>query len=67
MQNGSTAMPPQRFILAEMVKNSHLDIGLLVEFIKSHGVQPDWLSMQLPGGRSRWLSDAQGFKPLAVL
>ena len=33
-----------------MIKTSQLDVGVLVDFIKSHGVQPDWLLMQLPGG-----------------
>ncbi|GAB1320233.1 hypothetical protein MFIFM68171_10443 [Madurella fahalii] len=42
----------KRFILGEMVKTSHMDVGVLVDFIKSHDVQPDWLSMQLPGGRN---------------
>ncbi|KAL2257950.1 hypothetical protein VTK26DRAFT_8928 [Humicola hyalothermophila] len=42
----------KRFILAEMVKVSQLDVGVLVDFIKSHGVQPNWLDMQLPGGRN---------------
>jgi hypothetical protein len=36
--------------LAEMIKISHLDIGILVSFIKAHGIRPDWLHMQLPGG-----------------
>ncbi|KAL2017686.1 hypothetical protein VTK56DRAFT_1846 [Thermocarpiscus australiensis] len=42
----------KRFILAEMVKVSQMDVGVLVDFIKSHGIQPNWLLMQLPGGRN---------------
>ncbi|KAK4192072.1 hypothetical protein QBC35DRAFT_262475 [Podospora australis] len=42
----------KRFVLAEMIKVSHMDVGVLVDFIKSHDIQPDWLSMQLPGGRN---------------
>ncbi|KAK4165378.1 hypothetical protein QBC43DRAFT_208858, partial [Cladorrhinum sp. PSN259] len=42
----------QRFVLAEMIKASQMDVGVLVEFIESQKIQPDWLSMQLPGGRN---------------
>ncbi|KAL2127425.1 hypothetical protein VTI74DRAFT_10753 [Chaetomium olivicolor] len=42
----------KRFILGEMLKVSDLDVGLLVDFIKSHGIKPDWMHMQLPGGRN---------------
>ncbi|KAK3302409.1 uncharacterized protein B0T15DRAFT_514446 [Chaetomium strumarium] len=42
----------KRFILAEMIKISQLDVGILVSFIKAHGIRPDWLHMQLPGGRT---------------
>jgi hypothetical protein len=34
-----------------MIKLSQLDVGVLVDFVKSHGIQPDWLHMQLPSGR----------------
>lgn len=33
-----------------MIKNSQLDVTVLVDLIKSHKVQPAWLHMQLPGG-----------------
>lgn len=42
----------QRFVLGEIIKVSNLDIATLVEFIKTHNVEPNWLSMQLPGGMS---------------
>ncbi|KAJ9154760.1 hypothetical protein NKR23_g2433 [Pleurostoma richardsiae] len=42
----------KRFLLAEMIKVSHIDIRALVEFIESFNAQPDWFSMQLPGGRN---------------
>jgi hypothetical protein len=51
-----TSVTTQRFVLAEMIKASHMDVGILVEFIKHHEIQPDWLSMQLPGGRCFWLT-----------
>lgn len=35
-----------------MIKASHMDVGVLVEFIKNNAVQPDWMLMQLPGGMS---------------
>ncbi|KAK4457927.1 hypothetical protein QBC42DRAFT_30468 [Cladorrhinum samala] len=42
----------KRFVLAEMIKASQMDVGVLVDFIESQKIQPDWLSMQLPGGRN---------------
>ncbi|KAF6836935.1 hypothetical protein CMUS01_05201 [Colletotrichum musicola] len=42
----------KRFILAEVIKTSNLDVGRLVEFLRSYNVEPDWLKMQLPGGRT---------------
>jgi hypothetical protein len=41
----------QRFVLAEMIKVSNMDVGTLVDFVKYHDIAPDWLEMQLPGGR----------------
>ncbi|OIW33888.1 hypothetical protein CONLIGDRAFT_640965 [Coniochaeta ligniaria NRRL 30616] len=42
----------KRFVLAEMIKVSHMDVGTLVDFVKYHGIAPDWMEMQLPGGRN---------------
>ncbi|KAK4099048.1 hypothetical protein N658DRAFT_203606 [Parathielavia hyrcaniae] len=42
----------KRFVLAEMIKLSQVDVGDLVDFVKSHGIEPDWLRMQLPSGRT---------------
>ncbi|KXJ94306.1 hypothetical protein Micbo1qcDRAFT_43142 [Microdochium bolleyi] len=42
----------KRFVLAEMIKVSSLDVPTLVEFIRAHQLEPRWLSMQLPGGRN---------------
>ncbi|KAK3692904.1 hypothetical protein B0T22DRAFT_30480 [Podospora appendiculata] len=44
----------RRFVLAEMIKVSQMDVGTLVEFIRHHDIQisPNWLQMQLPGGRN---------------
>ncbi|KAL2270314.1 hypothetical protein VTJ83DRAFT_2498 [Remersonia thermophila] len=42
----------RRFILAEMIKLSKLDVSILVEFVKEHRIQPDWMHMQLPVGRN---------------
>lgn len=41
----------QRFVLAEMIKVSQIDIGALVDFARHYDIQPDWLSMQLPNGK----------------
>lgn len=35
-----------------MIKVSSIDVTTLVEFIKTHHVEPNWMSMQLPGGRN---------------
>ncbi|KAI0017316.1 hypothetical protein F4780DRAFT_610944 [Xylariomycetidae sp. FL0641] len=42
----------KRFVLAEMVKVSTIDVHTLVEFIRAHNIEPNWMSMQLPGGRN---------------
>ncbi|KAB5570360.1 hypothetical protein GE09DRAFT_705607 [Coniochaeta sp. 2T2.1] len=42
----------KRFVLAEMIKVSHMDVGTLVDFVKYHDIAPDWMEMQLPGGRN---------------
>lgn len=47
---GSPNTTPQRFVLAEYIKASQVDTEQLVTFIKTCNLQPDWFSMQLPGG-----------------
>ncbi|KAI3337349.1 hypothetical protein HD806DRAFT_36568 [Xylariaceae sp. AK1471] len=42
----------KRFVLGEMIKVSAIDVPTLVDFIKAHRVEPNWMSMQLPGGRN---------------
>ncbi|KAI0105497.1 hypothetical protein GGR51DRAFT_191015 [Nemania sp. FL0031] len=42
----------KRFVLGEIIKVSTIDVTTLVEFIKVHKVEPDWMLMQLPGGRN---------------
>lgn len=42
----------QRFVLGEMIKASHLDCALIVDFLKVHRVRPDWLFMELPRGKT---------------
>ncbi|KAL1908794.1 hypothetical protein Sste5344_005368 [Sporothrix stenoceras] len=48
----------KRFILAEMVKASHLDVGAVISFVKHYNIAPDWLEMQIPHGKPRlpWAS-----------
>ncbi|KAH7326394.1 hypothetical protein B0I35DRAFT_133817 [Stachybotrys elegans] len=50
--NPSFTGAEKRFVLAEMIKASSVDIDSLVFFIKSQGIEPDWMSMQLPLGRN---------------
>lgn len=40
----------QRFVLAEMIKSSTIDIDNLIHFIRANTVSPDWMTMQLPQG-----------------
>lgn len=40
----------QRFILAEMIKTSQIDIYVLIDFIKAQNIEPNWMHMQLPLG-----------------
>lgn len=42
----------QRFILCEMIKESKLDVDVLVNVLKSREFEPDWFSMYLPHGTS---------------
>ncbi|KAI0873061.1 hypothetical protein GGS24DRAFT_408003 [Hypoxylon argillaceum] len=42
----------KRFVLGEILKVSAIDVNTLVDFIKAHKVEPDWMLMQLPGGRN---------------
>lgn len=51
-----TVPAAQRFILAEMIKLSELDVDVLVNFVRAQGIeprwmQPKWIHMQLPRGR----------------
>lgn len=40
----------QRFVLAEIIKSSTVKIDLLLAFINTNHVDPDWMRMQLPLG-----------------
>ncbi|KAI1337796.1 hypothetical protein F5Y15DRAFT_144228 [Xylariaceae sp. FL0016] len=42
----------KRFVLGEMIKVSTIDVSAIVDFLRAHQVKPNWLSMQLPGGRN---------------
>ncbi|KAK0646282.1 hypothetical protein B0T16DRAFT_390740 [Cercophora newfieldiana] len=42
----------KRFVLAEMIKASHMDVSVIVDFVKQHDIQADWMLMQLPSGRN---------------
>ncbi|KAK8915549.1 hypothetical protein VCV18_010246 [Metarhizium anisopliae] len=40
----------KRFVLAEIIKSSTVKIDLLLAFINTNRVDPDWMRMQLPLG-----------------
>ncbi|CAJ2507018.1 Uu.00g082040.m01.CDS01 [Anthostomella pinea] len=42
----------KRFVLGEMIKVSTIDVTTLIDFIRAHQIEPNWMSMQLPGGRN---------------
>lgn len=42
----------ERFLLAEVLKNSSIDTETLVKVVKDAGVRPKWTKMALPKGRS---------------
>ncbi|KAI1754302.1 hypothetical protein F4782DRAFT_528735 [Xylaria castorea] len=42
----------KRFVLGEIIKVSAINVPTLVDFIKAHKVEPNWMLMQLPGGRN---------------
>ncbi|KAI5459875.1 hypothetical protein BGZ63DRAFT_259953 [Mariannaea sp. PMI_226] len=42
----------KRFLLAEIIKTSQMDIDSLSNFIRANGVEPNWMQMQLPLGRN---------------
>ncbi|KAI8962453.1 hypothetical protein F5Y11DRAFT_190779 [Daldinia sp. FL1419] len=42
----------KRFVLSEIIKVSTIDVSTLVDFIKAHQVEPNWMLIQLPSGRN---------------
>jgi hypothetical protein len=52
MMNLSFTREEKLFVLAEMIKASRIDVESLVDFIKYHRIEPDWMSMQIPLGRN---------------
>jgi hypothetical protein len=36
-----------------------MDVSTLIAFVQSHDIQPDWLQMQVPGGRSHALQHSE--------
>ncbi|KEZ44821.1 hypothetical protein SAPIO_CDS2937 [Scedosporium apiospermum] len=42
----------KRFLLAEMIKVSKVDVHALVEFVKANRVEQKWYSIQVPTGRN---------------
>lgn len=45
----------KRLLLAEIIKNSQLDVKILGRFIKSNRIDPNWMRMQLPAGMHIYL------------
>lgn len=45
----------KRLLLAEIIKNSQLDVKILGRFVKSNRIEPNWMRMQLPAGMHIYL------------
>ncbi|KAL7930488.1 hypothetical protein V8C35DRAFT_159218 [Trichoderma chlorosporum] len=66
----SFSMEEKRFVLAEMIKCSTVDIERLARFVESNVLDPKWMTMQIPTGRNleqcmqvaSLLSTAQGHR-----
>lgn len=37
-------------MLAEIIKNSKIDLNSLATFVRSNQIEPDWMTMQVPYG-----------------
>ncbi|KAK1248014.1 hypothetical protein MKX07_000902 [Trichoderma sp. CBMAI-0711] len=50
----ATTFSPEekRFVLAEMIKCSTVDIERLARFVESNVLDPKWMTMQIPSGRN---------------
>ncbi|KAL7910028.1 hypothetical protein GGI35DRAFT_352716 [Trichoderma velutinum] len=48
----SFSIEEKRFVLAEMIKCSTVDIERLARFVESNVLDPKWMTMQIPTGRN---------------
>ncbi|KAL7948297.1 hypothetical protein V8C42DRAFT_342347 [Trichoderma barbatum] len=48
----SFSLEEKRFVLAEMIKCSTVDIERLARFVESNVLDPEWMTMQIPTGRN---------------
>ncbi|KAL7788308.1 hypothetical protein V8C37DRAFT_404494 [Trichoderma ceciliae] len=48
----SFSLVERRFVLAEMIKCSTVDIETLARFVESNVFDPKWMTMQIPSGRN---------------
>ncbi|KAL6860902.1 hypothetical protein J3F83DRAFT_306682 [Trichoderma novae-zelandiae] len=48
----SFSLEEKRFVLAEMIKCSTVDIERLARFVESNALDPKWITMQIPSGRN---------------
>ncbi|TFB02002.1 hypothetical protein CCMA1212_006035 [Trichoderma ghanense] len=46
------SLEEKRFVLAEMIKCSTVDIERLARFVESNVLDPKWITMQIPSGRN---------------
>ncbi|KAH8123990.1 hypothetical protein FP744_10003215 [Trichoderma asperellum] len=48
----SFSLDEKRFVLAEMIKCSSVDVDMLIRFVESNVSDPNWMIMQIPPGRN---------------
>ncbi|KAL7918943.1 hypothetical protein ACQKWADRAFT_215819 [Trichoderma austrokoningii] len=48
----SFSLDEKRFVLAEMIKCSSVDVEMLIRFVESNVSDPNWMIMQIPSGRN---------------
>ncbi|KAL7900873.1 hypothetical protein HDV63DRAFT_295389 [Trichoderma sp. SZMC 28014] len=48
----SFSLDEKRFVLAEMIKCSTVDVEMLIRFVESNVSDPNWMTMQIPSGRN---------------
>lgn len=60
-----TGSSPQRYLLAEIIKQSHLHPTVLLQFIRNTGIEPAWSEIVAPFGAYQASDFTSDFIPVA--